>query len=229
MIQSHHLPTCDDVFDVLTRGPFPTGQHEVDWPLERHLTVCHSCRELAEALRPATEMLADSQTASPPQQPDWPVYLAEIASPAQRSGGDSGQAKRHDSSWSRHVTWGVALSFGWMLVLGVTWLAAPAADSGGKRVLPPPLLVESPEPQAALPGAGIVETSCSLAAVDGFHAVGQQRPEPHGNLLAHNFTSQACCSQCHHPGQNAEAGKTAAIAQAQIVALVSRCVLCHGQ
>ena len=47
---------CERVFDILTRGPFPTGE-ACDVHVERHLLACHDCRRLAEALRPAVELL----------------------------------------------------------------------------------------------------------------------------------------------------------------------------
>ncbi|MCO6455001.1 MAG: hypothetical protein J5I93_06850 [Pirellulaceae bacterium] len=47
---------CDRVFEILTRGPFPSGD-PADPQVERHLLVCHECRLLAEALRPAVELL----------------------------------------------------------------------------------------------------------------------------------------------------------------------------
>ena len=50
---------CDDVFDVLTRGPFPSGD-STDGAVEEHLAGCHDCRQLAEALRPAVELLHES-------------------------------------------------------------------------------------------------------------------------------------------------------------------------
>jgi predicted anti-sigma-YlaC factor YlaD len=50
------LLDCDDVFDRLTRGPFPSGAED-DGAVEAHLRVCHECRELAEALRPAVDLL----------------------------------------------------------------------------------------------------------------------------------------------------------------------------
>lgn len=63
--------SCDQVFDVLTQGPFPqfpaakpsaaeppqVQQSVRDEEVELHLSVCHSCRQLAEALRPATTAL----------------------------------------------------------------------------------------------------------------------------------------------------------------------------
>src|SRR5439155_14848244 len=66
------LLNCDQVFDVLTRGPFPTGEPEDD-AVERHLRACHECRQLAEALRPAVALLheaiaTDEATALPEYQ-----------------------------------------------------------------------------------------------------------------------------------------------------------------
>jgi hypothetical protein len=49
------LIQCDEVFDILTRGPFPSG-HDHDEAVEHHLRCCHDCRQLAEALRPAVEL-----------------------------------------------------------------------------------------------------------------------------------------------------------------------------
>ena len=56
------LLTCDQVFDVLTRGPFPSGD-ETDQPVESHLRACHECRQLAEALQPAVYLLHESLSA----------------------------------------------------------------------------------------------------------------------------------------------------------------------
>ncbi|HVX14238.1 MAG TPA: hypothetical protein VHC22_23835 [Pirellulales bacterium] len=50
---------CDEVFDILTRGPFPTGAPS-DGIVESHLNHCDTCRQLAEALRPAIELLQES-------------------------------------------------------------------------------------------------------------------------------------------------------------------------
>lgn len=50
---------CDQVFDILTRGPFPTGNPSDDL-VERHLVACHPCRQLADALRPAVELFHEA-------------------------------------------------------------------------------------------------------------------------------------------------------------------------
>ncbi|MDA1049872.1 MAG: hypothetical protein O3C40_05265 [Planctomycetota bacterium] len=53
--------TCDDVFDVLTREPFPSGGDD-DELVESHLAVCHECRQLAEAFRPAVGLFHESMS-----------------------------------------------------------------------------------------------------------------------------------------------------------------------
>jgi hypothetical protein len=53
------MVSCDQVFDVLTRGPFPAGQ-DSDEAVELHLRACHECRQLAEALQPAVALLHEA-------------------------------------------------------------------------------------------------------------------------------------------------------------------------
>src|SRR4051794_13084700 len=55
---------CDQVFMILTRGPFPTGE-VWDEQVEAHLESCSDCWRLAEALRPALEVF---QEAVPPAE-----------------------------------------------------------------------------------------------------------------------------------------------------------------
>jgi hypothetical protein len=55
---------CDQVFMILTRGPFPTGE-AWDEQVEAHLETCAECWRLAEALRPALEVF---QEAIPPAE-----------------------------------------------------------------------------------------------------------------------------------------------------------------
>jgi len=65
---------CDQVFMILTRGPFPTGE---DWDdeVESHLEICSDCWRLAEALRPALEVF---QEAVPPSEGrDLPGYWGD--------------------------------------------------------------------------------------------------------------------------------------------------------
>jgi hypothetical protein len=55
---------CDQVFKILTCGPFPTGE-PWDEQVEAHLETCAECWRLAEALRPALEVV---QEAIPPAE-----------------------------------------------------------------------------------------------------------------------------------------------------------------
>lgn len=71
------LMNCDQVFDVLTRGPFPTGAAS-DAAVEQHLRACHECRQLAEALQPAVELLHESL--APEHSVDLPEYQGLLAS-----------------------------------------------------------------------------------------------------------------------------------------------------
>jgi hypothetical protein len=50
---------CDQVFMILTRGPFPTGE-PTDEQVEAHLEACGDCWRLAEALRPALEVFQEA-------------------------------------------------------------------------------------------------------------------------------------------------------------------------
>lgn len=65
---------CDQVFMILTRGPFPTGE-SWDELVEAHLETCGDCWRLAEALRPALEIF---QEAVPPSEGrDLPGYWGD--------------------------------------------------------------------------------------------------------------------------------------------------------
>lgn len=65
---------CDQVFMILTRGPFPTGE-PWDEDVEAHLETCSECWRLAEALRPALEVF---QEAVPPAESrDLPGYWGD--------------------------------------------------------------------------------------------------------------------------------------------------------
>ena len=65
---------CDQVFMILTRGPFPTGE-AWDEQVEAHLEMCAECWRLAEALRPALEVF---QEAVPPAESrDLPGYWGD--------------------------------------------------------------------------------------------------------------------------------------------------------
>jgi len=69
------LLNCDQVFEVLTRGPFPSGGPQ-DEAVERHLRACHECRQLAEALRPAVALLHEAVSSEEADQ--LPEYQGSL-------------------------------------------------------------------------------------------------------------------------------------------------------
>ena len=74
---------CDQVFDILTRGPFPTGT-PCDAGVEAHLDACGECRRLAEALRPALELFQEA--IGPEESRDLPGYWCAVADRPQAAG-----------------------------------------------------------------------------------------------------------------------------------------------
>jgi hypothetical protein len=77
---------CDQVFMILTSGPFPTGE-SWDEQVEAHLETCADCWRLAEALRPALEVF---QEAVPPAESrDLPGYWGD-ARPISDAGAELG-------------------------------------------------------------------------------------------------------------------------------------------
>ena len=68
------LLDCEQVFDVLTRQPFPSGSAH-DYAVELHLQGCHECRQMAEALRPVAELL--HETLDDEQRNGLPSYDGE--------------------------------------------------------------------------------------------------------------------------------------------------------
>jgi len=69
---------CDQVFFVLTRGPFPSGATE-DLVVEQHLQQCTSCWQIAEALRPAGDLFQEA--ISPVESRDLPGYWGDASPP----------------------------------------------------------------------------------------------------------------------------------------------------
>lgn len=68
---------CDQVFDVLTRGPFPRGD-DADAEVEHHLMRCAGCRRLAAALQPAVELF--EETVTPEESAELPGYWGDLFS-----------------------------------------------------------------------------------------------------------------------------------------------------
>ncbi|MBA2114772.1 hypothetical protein [Bremerella alba] len=230
MIQSHHLPTCDDVFDVLTRGPFPTGQHETDMPIQRHLTVCHSCRDLAEALRPATDLLGNGQAAAAEEDFALPVFLADDSTSSQRCITDQPERSTTDIVAAVRAPL-IALAMCLMIVLAVqgNW-SHGSSGSGNSHSATDSYATTGPSGGANLADLVAGPTTCSLISVDAASENQGTDAELLSNLAEQKFTSAHCCSQCHHAeSEKGKPSKAVPLKGPHMLALVNRCKHCHAK
>jgi len=232
---------CDEVFDILTRGPFPSGS-ESDPAVEHHLRCCHDCRQLAEALRPAValfhECLSDEEVRSLPEyhgdvQPlasaharRLPREITEIRLPPEVVARDR---RPHAERRSMLVQGFVAI----MLSAAIILLAVSFGNSlRGLRHHSPlgpghwettnasPL--SSPEKSRILlalklPAACWTKTDFTLKGAGGIE---QQL------ALALDRYEVACCTECHAV-KGSSAGAIRLPSEQQIATLQKSCLVCH--
>jgi hypothetical protein len=233
---------CDLVFEILTRGPFPAGE-PTDVSVELHLSRCHECRQLAEALRPAVELfheaLSDEEEASSlpgyygaaPAEEALPatILTAAWSQPAARIQPAFGRSRRR--SWSRpqlgplgQVACGTALGAVLCLLLAffLTGPNPPREETAANR--------DAARPQTPTAAAPLKEVRTVLASlrlplacfqpVDGNSAPNERLGGE--EALADATASLVCCTECH----SAAAPRRPAVSA---VALLQReaCGACH--
>lgn len=227
-----NMITCDDVFDVLTRGPFPTGT-VVDPSVEDHLASCAACRELAEALRPSVslfrEVLADeerlrltvyrgSATAAIP--PGDSAQLTSRASyfhaPVVKPGGlDAPRIVRYLIS-----VFAVSLA----LIVAFVWGAGTSLDQVTEQHSP---VVETDSPVAGQIPPGIPDDDLILA---GFNLpdsclleLGQFTAKADNAIVPERAGwNRQCCTRCHAPTGAPHTGSPRTLA-----IIVASCRTCH--
>jgi predicted anti-sigma-YlaC factor YlaD len=220
--------TCDDVFDALTRGPFPAG-NPGDAAVERHLACCHDCRQMAEALRPAVALFHESLVEEEPTLPAYrgkltaaqttresilAAMLAETPPPAGRT--LFGLSPQATANLVRVFSAG-------LLAASLCLVAWSAAELMG------PLRTGRMSGQPSVPMAsaelyrpsGLMLTSVSLPRVcRGAVAPLTATATMGADIVAEaGDISAACCTRCHaaaHPQRDACRGEWHA-----------RCVACH--
>jgi hypothetical protein len=187
------LLSCDQVFETLTRGPFPTGGSD-DEGVELHLAGCHECRCLAEALRPAATLFHESLSATEQERlPSYDGLLARIANEAII---DEATDPRFTPRGAMACGWSQAMQFGSAMLLGMSLCLALMMVSG----------------RFATPGSSPRE----LAALPMVRAVYRPNAERLLQLASKNLPAVCfptdlkdemlvtarldCCSQCHSPG-----------------------------
>jgi hypothetical protein len=243
------LFNCEQVFDVLTRGPFPTGEPE-DEAVEQHLRACHECRQLAEALRPAVALLHEAISAD--QAVDLPEYQGSLphaeslrrlsvvrlatAMQPEREANRQQLAGSHRTTTALSAVRFIAASLlvGFLLVLIYGIASAPG---GGCRIalLPEGFLDRrgvateladgSPSEKGLLTLASQkLPTAClplTHRPISADHAA-----EIVAALASGSMESLHCCTECHHAGQGQTASRQPQVAQ--LAAISQRnCQACH--
>ena len=216
---------CDEVFDILTRGPFPTGAVS-DGVVESHLTRCDDCRRLSEALRPAVELFQEA--VAPEESRGLPSYWGnscddddswvddEVDLPRSLSSYHPAGPRRYDlplRSFMQAVPWAAAVLVGIALA---NWLS-PAATS------PDAAVADITKPRwrlNQLPSQWLFEHKVPEACYQPFPAVQTIVANLNGGDPS-AAVRLACCKGCHAESRKAPKGS---VATNEILAT---CVACH--
>lgn len=237
------LIQCDDVFDILTRGPFPAGL-ESDAAVEHHLRCCHDCRQLAEALRPAVELFHECLSADEVRQlPEYhgqatpltqpfarrlPQTIAEVQLPPDR-------VPRHDHSraqrWSMLIQGFIATALTAAVVLMVVNFGNSMRElkPGSSQGMRASLIEMTPEssPEAARQLLALqLPTACwadqKFPRLPGGGTVEKQL------ALALEQFEVACCTRCHADSNDIPKAAARSVAPVhQIATLAKSCLICH--
>jgi hypothetical protein len=209
--------TCDDVFDVLTRGPFPSGGLE-DHAVEVHLRRCPECHRLAVALRPAVELFQEA--VGPDESRTLPGYRGmagsvddlRIAADGTRGYWGLGtdvvaQAERTFAPAPQGVrilpARGSLLKFAAAVLLGVAaaagsrgWIERSAASAGDPPTAP--LHVASDSMEASRRWLASIPLPASCVRNDRV-SVGNPSADPQSGLrlAAVEGSYLSCCTDCH--------------------------------
>lgn len=237
---------CDQVFDVLTRGPFPTGT-PCDVGVEAHLNICPECRRLAEALRPALELFQEA--VGPEESRDLPGYWCAAAGDGKQPGVSYAQdtetrqlsapriwvQPQPAKSWSALTAWRMAA----MIALGVTVgsLLGSRGSLDGIRGLPA-IAVHTADADEATPLVagqnrdGEIRLTTvqrkSLAGMADACYRGSPPDAPRidvsgGLLLAKaDLAKLNCCSACHNIHSDAATSRST-------LAVSQSCQVCHRE
>ena len=233
------LFNCDQVFDVLTRGPFPAGEPSDD-VVEQHLRACHDCRCLAEALRPAVALFHEAISSDDAcGLPEYQGALAERHSPSRnvllprplprgmRQLNQSPMISRPRPQADNLLKM-VRLSAAAMLVVALGILvygfsasptSSPAMPLAQRPAVAMPIDEREPTADGLLRLAALRLPEACLPSDH------RPRSAQHAAMLLASMQNGAlanlqCCTECHH----ATAALQSAVA---ITALTEHCRICH--
>ena len=228
------LVSCDQVFDRLTRGPFPAGQRDDD-AVERHLASCHECRELAEALRPAVALLHESLPAS--EAAALPAYGS--------SEEEEGLCERADGALSRRIRqimdrqevqprrvsrqelWlpSVRLVAASILIAALGTLVA-GVFTGPKREVRSSLATAAAADEPHQPSAeGVLLLASLKLPVVCLPGMPSPTTDAGGREESRTLVAlkHVCCTRCH------AAGKSVPLSVAAIGTMQQSCTACHAR
>jgi hypothetical protein len=224
------------VFEVLTRGPFPTGT-PCDAGVEAHLTVCPECRRLAEALRPALELFQEA--IGPEESRDLPGYWCAVTSDRAQpavSYARSIEPRVAPQSWVQPVAsgrfsalsaWGLAAALALGVALGSLASARWSLDG---MILPPPprdavSIDSSRDDDRPRPTLSEHTMLAFMPAACFRH---QPAPAPRYTVTTQKVRASAdvgnanCCTECHNANSNSVSDKAT-------VTVSQSCQICHQE
>ena len=225
---------CDQVFEILTRGPFPTGT-ACDTPVEVHLSVCPQCHRLAEALRPALELFQEA--IGPEESRDLPGYWRDVA--VERSQPVVSYASQIEprrvprrawtqqklgkslsavAAWRAVAILTLGLSVGLLVSSRVTLDGVSLPKSETSAVVPP-------LPAAGAPALTVSERRDLLESPadcsrDRLNMVPRYSQRGDVILAQVDLGASDCCSECHN-------SQSRTAPRAATVEVAKRCQFCH--
>jgi len=218
---------CDHVFDVLTRGPFPTGE-AIDAPVERHLGCCHECRALAEALRPAVTLFHEAIDAEECRElPGYHGRLSALAGDGETTVAQAvatspvvrAVCQRPQRWWDNLVQNPAPL----IASIAIGAVFALMLWGGGERR-------ENSESIASLPAFTAQNARFAPTAEGQLHLASLELPaacvtpaRPAAATIGElASTAFQCCTQCHGAGE-----RTKSASSSLVLAVVNSCQACH--
>lgn len=237
---------CDDVFEILTRGPFPSSgddcQHDAE--VERHLAECEECAQLARALQPALDLFHEAL--DPEEAAELPEYWGQLIAEDQfyqsallagSSGGGQvstqSQAKQERITTDGRIITSVFVLSAMVASMFLTWVIwDQTRPSGLAEVSDSPATTATNAAWSHNPNAWqeLQDLGITLACRE----IPAETPSAKINSLAdfssaepaHHFTDPSgahlqCCTACHatdRPGAY----------QVEVAVLTKSCAVCHS-
>lgn len=208
--------TCDHVFEILTRGPFPSGDPG-DADLDRHLAACHECREMAEALRPSVALFHESLSADARDLlPGYRGAILEgnpVSLPVAVQAALESQERTAAQTWWRFAVAALVLVAVSLSVRGI--VVSSSGNHSQQAMVGAPSGDHQPDEKGRRYLAGLMLGANCLTLTA--HAPSAEQSESTGSTTSQH----RCCTQCH----SAAVSKRPAINTVAI--LEQSCKACH--